>query len=111
MIELKSLTLHNPIFLARTNLGVKLETTKEGLKLYRTPDHYVVTYKGVGKFIEKANVADAEPVNVADLGLKQELGPTIQTPTIVQTAGPVPRRGRISHTAQVADPSTGVLPK
>lgn len=113
MIEIKTMTLHNPLFLAGSNLGNKLDIKGRfnGLKLFYDPKHgrYVITFNGAGKFIHESNVADSEPINVADLGLDttKDITPEVKTPPRVQTAGPAPMRKGIARTAQVGDPTRG----
>lgn len=108
MIPLKSMTLQGPLFLSGTNLGTKLDAKKAGLQMFRASGYYVISFNGTGRFIESANVADAEPVSFADLGLDFEPGPQTSAPPLVVTQGSAPIRKNISQSAQVGDPTRGI---
>lgn len=114
MIAIRQMLLHNSLFLSGTNLGTNLDTAKKtGLKIFlqerdNKNDRYVVTYNGKGKFISYSNVADAEPMDYKDLGLETELEAHKPAAPKVKTAGHASVRLKVSHTAQVGDPTRGI---
>lgn len=108
MIAIKSMTLHNPLFLSGANLGQKLDEKKFGLTMFYQEDkaRYVVVYNGKGKFIHESNVADSEPMDMKDLGVPH-IGTEVTLPE-TKTHTPHPMKANISKTAQVTDPTRGM---
>lgn len=78
MTILKSVTLHNPFFLAGKNFGNKLETGNSAIaiELIHTDEHedgfeaVFVRYQGKTKRIPVSNVADMEAMNTDDWGIE-----------------------------------------
>jgi hypothetical protein len=99
MIEVTFADLHNPVFLAGTNLGQKLDVTKRtGLVLkYEDDAHRLwIQYNGLTCFTPDANILSCQPKNPADLGVKntQAFVPPHEK---VKTAGPSAQIADISH--------------
>lgn len=67
-IDLEFAELHNPLFLAGTNLQMKLDPTKRtGLKLIydRAEKELLVSYNGKTAIVPASNVASMTPVSEA----------------------------------------------
>ncbi len=101
-LEIEFAELHNPLFLAGTNLQMKLDPTKRtGLKLEydRAEKELLVTYNGRMAIVPSANVSSMTPVATdpalyakigTDMSLAPKVKPTAQvaSPTDHVFAGP-----------------------
>lgn len=78
MIEILRITTHNPLFVAGTNMGQKLDVTqKTGLKLFfdRNLDVFHVYYKNDFETIERSNVSHWRATDPKQLGLTFDVAP------------------------------------
>lgn len=99
MIEVTFADLHNPIFLAGTNLGQKLDPTKRtGLVLNYDNENkrLIVEYNGYVCFTPDSNILTCQPKDASDLKVSviHKHVPPVEK---VKTAGPAPQIADISH--------------
>lgn len=103
LIEVPFAQLHDSLFLAGANLGLKLDASKrQGLKIAynETKDRLEVTYNGQTAILKNGWFSLSGPSKIFDVETTPEIKPEVR----VQTAGSVPMRANISHTAQVSTP-------
>lgn len=89
MVEIQRMTLHNPLFVAGTNMGNKLDiTARTGLKMVfdRNLDVFHVYYKQDFETIERSNVAQWRAVDPKQLGLIFDIAPTKKLNQFVTSA-------------------------
>jgi len=106
LIDASFAELHNPLFLAGTNLTVKLDITKRSglqLKYDLDKDRLIVIWNGKVAIVPGSNVSSATPVRPDELGIKLESEYVLPTSN-VRTAGPAPMVSNVSATAQVETP-------
>ena len=109
-IDLTFVHLHNPLFLAGTNFGEKLDPSSskgKGLKLTydRAEKELVVEYKNQVALIPTSNIATMTVTNPADIGITLPGKPEPKRATHT----PHPSKANISKTAQVADPVRDIV--
>lgn len=108
-IDLKFAELQTPLFLAGTNFGVKLDTSKRTeLKLVydRTEKELMICYKGEISFQPTSNVANMVPVTSTEWIKKYWPNADLKKPTVAH-APTTPSKGRPK--AQVATPTSHVF--
>lgn len=105
LVELKFMDLHNPLFLAGTNLGQKLNPKgRTGLKIQHDVNNkwFVISYNGSACLMAETNAVSWEPMDIGDYGLKLA-AQTFTRPAFVTSAGSSAMVASI-HEAQVETP-------
>jgi hypothetical protein len=104
MISLDFAELHNPLFLAGTNLNLKLDpVNRKGLILSydREEKELLVEFNGKVAIIPSSNVSSMTPTSPADIGY------TVAKPKVNATVSPITSHSNPTRSANTA-PANGL---